>query len=141
MSAADAQDRTAPETVEERVARGRRVYARNLGLDSADAEAAMSDVAGGMFVREAHLAAGGPGWHGPDLTDRDRALVVIAALVGQHVTDERLEPYLALARAHGVGEPGLEAVMVLMSAYVGQPAASRGAAAVRRTASRRSVVG
>ncbi|MFI7586157.1 carboxymuconolactone decarboxylase family protein [Spongisporangium articulatum] len=124
----------ASETVEQRTARGKRLYGRNLGLDESAAEAAMSAVAGPDFVREAYLAAGGPGWHGQDLTDRDRALVVVAALVAQHVTDDRLEPYLALARRHGVGERGLEAVMILLSAYVGQPAASRGAAAVRRTA-------
>lgn len=127
---------TAAETVSDRAARGRRVYARNLGLDESDAEAAMSDLAGQAFVREAYLAAGGPGWHGPDLTDRDRALVVITALVGQHVTDHRLEPYLALARDQGVSESGLDAVMVLLAAYVGQPAASRGAAAVRGSAVR-----
>lgn len=84
------------ETVEERAARGRRVYARNLGLDESGVEFAMSGLAGRTFVREAYLAAGNPGWHGQDLSDRDRALVVIATLVGQHVTDERLEPYLAL---------------------------------------------
>lgn len=124
----------AGESVEQRVARGRRVYARNLGLDEPGVDAAMGDVAGRAFVREAHLAAGGPGWHGPDLTDRDRALLVIAALVGQHVTDDRLEPYLALAREQGVSEHGLEAAMILLAGWVGQPAASRGAAAVRRTA-------
>ena len=127
---------SAAETVPDRVARGRRVFARNLGLDESGAEAVMSGLAGHSFVTEAYLAAGGPGWHVPDLTDRDRALVVIAALVGQHVTDDRLEPYLALARDQGVSEPGLDAVMILMSSYVGQPAASRGAAAVRRSATR-----
>jgi hypothetical protein len=80
------------QTVEERAARGRRVYARNLGLGESGMEFAMSGLAGRTFVREAYLAAGGPDWHGQDLSDRDRALVVIAALVGQHVTDERLEP-------------------------------------------------
>ncbi|MCG7322364.1 carboxymuconolactone decarboxylase family protein [Arsenicicoccus bolidensis] len=126
----------AGEAVADRAARGRRTYAHNLGLDEPGVEAAMGEVVGSAFVREAYVAAGGPGWHSPDLTDRDRALVIIAAMVGQHVTDERLQPYLELARKEGVSEDGLDAVMILMAAYVGQPAASRGAAAVHRQPSR-----
>lgn len=117
-----------------RAARGRATYASNLGVSEAEAEQRMSAVAGPIFTREAYLAAGGPAWQSTALTDRDRSLAVIAALVGQHVTDDRLEPYLALARRHGVEEDGLEALMVLLASYVGQPAGSRGAAAVRRTA-------
>ena len=124
---------SADDTQDERVLLGRRVYARNLGMDEHEAEDAMRRRAGSLFVREAYLAAGGPAWHGPGLTYRDRALVVIAALVGQHVTDERLAPYLALARANGIPEDGLDAVMILLSSYVGQPAASSGAAAVLRS--------
>lgn len=117
----------------DRVARGRDIYARNFGLSGADTEAGMTGRAGSSFVTEVFLAAGGPAWHHPDLTDRDRSVAVVAALVTQHVTDDRLEPYLALARDHGVAEDGLESLMVLLASYVGQPAASLGAAAVRRT--------
>lgn len=117
----------------DRVARGRATYARNFGVGEEEAEERMADVAGLTFTREAFLAAGGPGWQSLALTDRDRSLAVIAALVGQHVTDERLDVYLAVARRHGVGEEGLEALMVLLASYVGQPATSGGAAAVRRT--------
>lgn len=118
---------------DERVARGRATYARNLGLPEADVLELMTSRAGALFTDEAYLAAGGPAWHDPGITDRDRAVAVVAALVGQHVTDDRLVPYLALARRTGVTEGGLEALMVLLAAYVGQPAASLGAAAVRRT--------
>ena len=120
----------ASETVHDRAARGRQLYARNLGLPERETDATMSSVAGRAFVHEAYLAAGGPGWHGPHLSDRDRAFVVIAALVAQHVTDDRLDPYLALARNNGVSQQGLETAMILLSSYIGQPAASRGAAAV-----------
>ncbi|WP_229661823.1 carboxymuconolactone decarboxylase family protein [Phycicoccus endophyticus] len=125
------------ETTEDRISRGRRIYARNLGIPEAEAETRMSALAGHEFVREAYLAAGGTSWSSPELSDRDRALAVVAALVAQHVVDERLDPYLALARGAGVTEDGLDALMVLLSAYLGQPATSRGAAAVHRTRSAR----
>lgn len=125
--------RVSTDPLADRVARGRAVYARTFGLSEADAQAGMTGRAGALFTTEAYLAAGGPAWHDPGLTDRDRSVAVIAALVAQHVTDDRLEHYLGLARRHGVGDDGLEALMVLLAAYVGQPAASLGAAAVRRT--------
>jgi 4-carboxymuconolactone decarboxylase len=123
------------DSVNERTSLGRAVYARNFRLLDTQAEALMRDAAGQMFVDEAYLVAGGPGWQSRDLTDRDRSVAVIAALVGQHVTDERLHPYLSLARRNGVTEEGLEALMVLLAAYVGQPAASRGARTVQATRS------
>lgn len=121
------------DTHDDRVARGRATYARNLELPEPDVQELMTSRAGALFTEEAYLAAGGPAWHAPGITDRDRSIAVVAALVGQHVTDDRLEPYLALARRNGVTDGGLEALMVLLASYVGQPAASLGAAAVRRT--------
>ena len=126
--------RPAPTSVADRIAAGRAVYARNLGMDGAAAEAAMTDRAGAAYVQEVHLAAGGPGWQSSALTDRDRAVAVIAALVGQGVTDQRLEVYLSLARRTGLDEDGLSALMVLLAAYLGQPHTSMAMAAVRRTA-------
>lgn len=118
----------------DRVAAGRDVYARNLGVTEAEAETLMADRAGIQFTTEAFLAAGGPGWTGTALTDRDRSIAVIAALVAQHVTDERLTTYLGVARRNGVDETGLAALMVLLTAYLGQPAPSMAMATVRRTA-------
>ena len=117
-----------------RIAAGRATYARNIGMDEADVEAVMTERAGQDYVREVFEIAGGPGWQSPALSDRDRAVAVIAALVGQGVSDERLSPYLSLARRSGLDEDGLSALMVLLTAYVGQPRGSTGMAAVRRTA-------
>lgn len=121
------------EPPDSRVARGRAVYARNLGLPETEIEARMSDRSGTLFTTEAYAAAGGPAWRTDELTDRDRSIAVIAALVGQHVTDDRLDVYLGLARRNGVSEDGLEWLMVLLASYLGQPSTSLGAAAVRRT--------
>jgi 4-carboxymuconolactone decarboxylase len=118
----------------DRVARGRAVYARNLGVDGEEAERIMTERAGADFVQEAFDAAGGPGWQSTALTDRDRSIAVIAALVAQNVTDERLTAYLSLARRNGVGEQGLNALMILLTAYIGQPYTSAAMQTVLRSA-------
>ena len=115
-----------------RAVRGRAVYARNFGVDEETAEQIMVDRAGVTYVAEAYEAAGGPGWHGDGLTDRDRAVAVVSALVASHVVDERLAFYLRLARANGVDSDGLAQLMVLLTAYVGQPSPSAAMSLVRR---------
>ncbi len=68
------------------------------------------------------------------MTDRDRSIAVIATLVSQNVTDARLVNYLSLARRNGVHEDGLTELMVLLTAYVGQPYTSLAMETVRRSA-------
>jgi len=118
----------------DRAAAGRTVYARNFGVDEAEAEALLTGRVGADFTHEVFEAAGGLGWQSTALTDRDRSIAVIAALVSQNVTDERLTNYLTLARRNGVDEQGLTALMVLLTAYVGQPYTSLAMETVRRTA-------
>lgn len=117
----------------DRATAGRSVYARNIGVDETEAERLMTDRVGADYVREVFEAAGGLGWQSTALTDRDRSIAVIAALVTQDVTDERLSTYLSLARRNGVDESGLTALMVLLTAYVGQPRASLAMAAVHQS--------
>ena len=123
-----------PYDLSERAAAGREVYARNFGASPAEAERLMTRHAGPVFTREAYEAAGGPGWQSTALTDRDRSIAVIAALVSQGVTDGRLAVYLSLARRSGVDTEGLTALMVLLSAYLGQPHTSLAAGAVQHSA-------
>ncbi len=118
----------------DRIANGRAVYARNLGVTEAEAEALMTERAGLQFTTEAFNAAGGPGWKSTALTDRDRSIAVIAALVSQNVTDEHLATYPGVARRNGVDEHGLTALMVLLTAYLGQPFTSLAMETVRQTA-------
>ena len=91
-----------PYDLSERAAAGREVYARTFVVSPAEAERLMT------------LRAG-PGRQSDALTDRDRSIAVIAALVSR-VTE------------------GLTALMVLLSAYVGQPHTSVAAEAVQRSA-------
>lgn len=117
----------------ERARRGRAVYARNFGVDESTAERLMVERAGTAYVAEAYEAAGGIGWHGDELSDRDRSIAVISALVSSNVIDERLDVYLRLARRNGIGDAGLAELMVLLTAYVGQPYPSAAMRAVHRT--------
>ena len=118
----------------DRIAAGRAVYARNFGVTEAESERILTSRVGTDFTQEAFSAAGGVGWQSESLTDRDRSIAVVAALVAQNVTDERLVTYLALARRNGVGERGLSTLMVLLTAYVGQPYTSVAMQVVRRSA-------
>ncbi len=118
----------------DRIAAGRAVYARNFGVTEAEAERILTSRVGADFTRETFSAAGGMGWQSESLTDRDRSVAVVAALVAQNVTDERLITYLKLARRNGVDERGLSTLMVLLTAYVGQPYTSAAMQAVRRSA-------
>lgn len=117
----------------ERALRGREVYARNFGVDAPTAEALMVERAGAAYVAEAYEAAGGIGWHGDGLTDRDRSIAVISAMVASNVIDERLDFYLRLARRNGLDDGGLAELMVLLTAYIGQPYPSAAMRAVART--------
>lgn len=116
----------------DRFAAGRAVYARNFCVDEATAQRLMESRAGADYVAEAYLAAGGPGWTGDALSDRDRSIATIAALVAQGVTDDRLDVYLRVAQRTGVDSQGLTQLMILLMAYLGQPVTSLGMAAVRR---------
>jgi 4-carboxymuconolactone decarboxylase len=117
----------------DRFVAGRATYARNFGVDEAEAERILTERVGADFTREVFEAAGGLGWQGTSLTDRDRSIAIIAALVAQNVTDARLANYLTLARRNGVDEHGLTALMVLLTAYVGQPYTSLAMETVRRS--------
>ncbi|WP_326553871.1 carboxymuconolactone decarboxylase family protein [Micromonospora sp. NBC_01813] len=111
---------------------GRTVYARNFGVDEDTAERMMTERAGQTYVAEAYEAAGGPGWNGDALTDRDRSIAVIAAFVASHIVDDRLDIYLDLARRNGIDDDGLTQLMILLTAYIGQPSPSAAMRAVRR---------
>ncbi len=113
---------------------GRATYARNFGVDEAEAQRTLTERVGTDFTHEVFEAAGGLGWQGTALTDRDRSIAVIATLVSQNVTDARLVNYLTLARRNGVDEDGLTELMVLLTAYVGQPLTSLAMETVRRSA-------
>ncbi|MEV0952478.1 carboxymuconolactone decarboxylase family protein [Promicromonospora sp. NPDC050249] len=121
----------APSTVRARAGRAR--FALNFGVDEATAQRLMTERAGPEYTAEAYEAAGGLGWQGNALTDRDRSIAVISALVTSHIIDDRLDVYLNLARRNGIDEDGLTQLMILLTAYIGQPLPSAAMSAIRRT--------
>jgi len=126
----------------ERIAAWRAVYARNFGVTEAEAERILTSRVGANFTQEAFSAAGGLGWQSESLTPRSRPQHCrLAALVAQSVTDERLITYLTLARRNGVDEQGLATLMVLLTAYIGQPYTSVAMEVVRRSAAAGSGTG
>jgi 4-carboxymuconolactone decarboxylase len=105
----------------DRTAAGCAVHARNLGMDHAEAERTLTEHVGADFTREVFEAAGGLGWQSTALTDHDRSIAIIAALVRRNVTDQRLSTYLSLARRNGVNQQGLTALMVLLTSAPAAP--------------------
>lgn len=93
----------------------------------------MTERAGVAYTAEAYEAAGGLGWQGVALSDRDRSIAVASALITSNVLDERLDVYLGLARRNGLDDPALTELMVLLTAYIGQPYPSAAMGAVQRT--------
>ncbi len=79
----------------DRIASGRAIYARNFRVDEAEAEDMLTGRVGADFTREVFEAAGGLGWQSTALTDRDRSIAIIAALLCQNVTDAARDLSLA----------------------------------------------
>jgi alkylhydroperoxidase/carboxymuconolactone decarboxylase family protein YurZ len=102
--------------------RGIEAYARIFDVPEKDVPTAMAGRVGPVFAEEVFLAAGGPAWFHPALTDRERSMVVIAALAAQGVAGERLDSHVRLAQRDGLGYEVLTAMMTLVTKYIGQAA-------------------
>ena len=103
---------------------GEHLYARLLDVPDADVSAAMSARVGDAFARETFLAAAGPSSTDPSLNRRERDVAVVAALVAQGVTGDRLETHLVAARRDGLPLETVTALMILLAQYCGYPNAS-----------------
>jgi 4-carboxymuconolactone decarboxylase len=98
--------------------RGIETYARIFDVPMEDVPAAMAARVGPVFAEEAFLAAGGPAWSDPGLTDRERSLV----------------GHIRLAQRNGLDYEALTAVMTLVTNYIGQARGSVAMEAVKRVA-------
>lgn len=111
-------------TDEERRARGLDVYSHLLSTAPEQLPAAMAERVGTTFAEEAFLSYGSPGWHSPALSPRDRSIAVLAAMVSQGVSGDRLSTHLQMAVDNGLDEDALSTLMILMSLYAGLARAS-----------------
>ena len=116
----------------DRALAGREVYGRIFQTDATDAERTMTAYAGEAFTQQSFEIAGGPGWTSPALTDRDRSMAILGALAAQNVTGRVQANYVSMARRNGVSQEGLEALMMLLQQYVGQPYATLAMEEIRR---------
>jgi len=114
--------------------RGIEAYARIFGVPQQDVPAAMAGRVGLVYADEVFLAAGGPAWFHPALTDRERSMVIITALAALGVAGERLDSHLRLAQRNGLDYEALTAMMTLVTNYLGQAYGSQAMEAVQRVA-------
>ena len=114
--------------------RGIEAYARIFDVPEKDMPAAMARRVGQVFAEEVFLAAGGPAWFHPALTDRERSIVIITALAAQGVAGDRLDSHIRLAQRNGLGYEALTALMTLMTSYIGYAHGSQAMEAVQRVA-------
>jgi 4-carboxymuconolactone decarboxylase len=114
--------------------RGIAAYARVFGVPEEDVPAAMASRVGPVFAEEVFLAAGGPAWSHPALTDRERSMVIITALAAQGAVGDRLDSHIRLAQRNGLGYETLAAMMTLVTNYIGQARGSQAMEAVQRVA-------
>ena len=119
--------------------RGIKAYARIFDLHEKDVPAAMAGRVGPVFAEEAFMAAGGPAWSHPALTDRERSIVIITALAAQGVAGDRLDSHIRLAQREGLGYEALTAMTALMTNYIGQARGSQAMEAIQRVAGARQI--
>ncbi len=114
--------------------RGIEAYARIFDVPEKDVPAAMADRVGPIFAGEAFIAAGGPAWSDPAVTDRERSIAIITALAAQGVAGIRLDSHIRLAQRNGLDYEALTSMMTLVTNYIGQARGSQAMEAVHRVA-------
>jgi alkylhydroperoxidase/carboxymuconolactone decarboxylase family protein YurZ len=116
--------------VDERYERGLDAYASQFGIPREDVPQWFTDRYGEQFGTEAINAAGGA-WADDRLSQRDRSLVVVAALISLGGVEERLRGHVRWAIEHGASRDELEALGALLAVYVGYARASVGLEVIR----------
>jgi 4-carboxymuconolactone decarboxylase len=135
----------APATVQEneqRRAAGLDVLTTLLGdpnLDKAATERAILDQQGDMGALVMDYAFGDV-WSRPQLSRRDRSLIVVSALTAINMTHE-LEIHIGAGFNHGLTPTEIEEVMITMVAYGGFPRAIDGMLLARKVFTARGLLG
>ncbi len=106
-----------------RWSRGTAAYARQFGVREDEVFNLLAGSLGERMATEAINAAGGA-WCDDVLSQRERSLIVVAALAAQGGVEERLRLHVRWALAHGVTVEELDAAAALLAVYIGYPRAS-----------------
>lgn len=120
-------------STDDRRDRGLIAYSKIFEVVPSEVLDAFDTVVGRDFAEEALHAAGGQLWWSPALTDRDRSVAIVTALVCQGISGDRLSTHLRLARQHGMDSAALTALMIVLATYAGYAHASQGMEAVHRS--------
>jgi 4-carboxymuconolactone decarboxylase len=112
---------TSSESYEDRHARACEVFSRFVpGVEPERVFASMERRFGALGTFG--FNAVGDLWSRPQLSRRDRSLLVISVLSAQ-ARDEELEPHTQVGLNHGLTRPEIEEILLHVAAYVGFPAA------------------
>jgi len=115
----------------ERRRRGLAAYASQFGIDEQDVERHLSSLIGPRMAAEAIFAAGGGAWEEGVLSLRDRSLIVLASLITQGGSEDRLRGHVRWAVRHGVTPAQIEELATLLAIYAGYPRASSAMQTIR----------
>jgi 4-carboxymuconolactone decarboxylase len=111
--------------------RGVAVLAAQFGVSEEDLPAFMA-ARFGERLADGAVAAGSTAWADDSpLTNRERSLLVLAALVTQGGVDARLRAHFRLALQNGITRDELDAAVAFLAVYVGYPRASVAMEALR----------
>jgi 4-carboxymuconolactone decarboxylase len=107
------------------------VLAAQFGVSEEELPAFMAARFGERMADEA-IAAGGAAWADDSpLTNRERSLLVVAALVAQGGVDARLRAHFRVALQNGITRDELDAALAFLAVYVGYPRATVAMEALR----------
>jgi 4-carboxymuconolactone decarboxylase len=101
------------------------VYSGQLEVPEAEVADELMKLFGPRMAEEALYAMGGSAWD-DTLSWRERSMIVISALIAQGAVVGRLRPHVRWAIANGVTRDELDALVSMLTVYVGYPRAAEG---------------
>lgn len=104
-----------------------KVYADQFDLPPEDVPAELRRLFGPRMADEALASMGGTAWDDA-LSRRERSLIVLSALIAQGGVEDRLRTHLHWAIRNGVTRDELDALVSMLTVYVGFPRAGAGMA-------------
>jgi 4-carboxymuconolactone decarboxylase len=116
---------------EARWSHGIAAFARQFRIGPHQVLSYLSDRFGEPFSTELISAAGGAWSPDSPLSQRERSLVVLTALIVQGGVERRLRVHVRLALENGVTREELEALCAFLAVYAGYPRASVALEAIR----------
>jgi alkylhydroperoxidase/carboxymuconolactone decarboxylase family protein YurZ len=101
------------------------VYASQLDVPPGQVVDELVGLFGSRMANEGLIAMGGTAWD-ETLSRRERSMIVISALIAQGAVVGRLRPHLRWAIRNGVTREELDALVSMLTIYVGYPRAAEG---------------